>query len=139
MLPCFGFLVSLSRHILQPHMFCMVQWAECLTVLMSTYKYLSEESIWRVPAFFHILHPYLVHLVLSGSHSSRVHLLAVIEKYNKLYVCTLVSIHDQTGDGKILYQSPHLFWNPEVEGTNRCENNVVTKAKQERRLLSLIA
>lgn len=72
---CCHVLASLSRHILQPHMFCMVQWAECLTRLMSTYKYLSEESIWRVPAFFHVLHPYLVHLVLSGSHSSRVHLL----------------------------------------------------------------
>lgn len=96
------------------------------------YKYLSEESIWRVPVFFRTLHPYSVDLFLTVSHSSLLPSLAVIEKYNILYMHTLVSIHafDQTGDGRILYQSPHLFWNLEVEAMNRCENNVVTEAKQ---------
>lgn len=96
--------------------------------------YLCEESIWRVPAFFHTLHPHYVGLFLTVSHSSLLPSLAVIEKYNALYMYRLVSIYympltGQEMDGSGI-KPPHLFWNLEVEPMNRCENNVVTEVKQ---------
>lgn len=137
----FWVLVSLFRcfwlQLLQQHMF------PChLSELFKTWHhsdqhvFICEESIWRVPAFSHTLHPRSVGLFFSRCFHSRS--LSPPNLPNSPLFCYLSPVCDWTADGKARYQSPHLLWNLWVGRVSRCKNSVVISANLQEWLLPLI-
>lgn len=94
---------------------------------------------------FPVRNPYGVYL---HSFTLAAHILLICFSLSACFRCchTAVSrsfptVHacDYTTDGRVRYQSSHLFWKLRVGAVSRCKNNVVTQSDVQQRLLPLIA